>query len=497
MLTDFYNGLDTTLTIYTHYKNYLDEQQRISGSTKLVIGNREIKKYIDSVPTKLQPILKKNVETVCTSLDAGLKKINKDIKQFEKEIANDHHAINLKLDEIRSEISHLSSLTSWGFSTLIASNKITHFLIRDLAELLKIPDIQKERYYHIEEGLKYLKTGFLEKNINSLFFNDAFNSFHKAIKIEPKDYFSHFQLGIIHLYTGLKLDPAKAVEHFIVATKYALAEDNVSGSTTSETLIAPLYYKNKSLRYSSYKIMAAESSFYAGRALYLEKKYSDAVTFAKKARDIVPEFHLARYEEAKYLILSRNMPSGILSRNMSPGIRIFDRLIRQDRSVAVKLAKDVDLIPYREVATFLVQLKVKEEQKLTRYIKRLNGLLTDQPESLARGKLNEWNIDLDSDYLSLRGFNDLFEATYLWEVPEARIATHHTTGAWYWYLYKHRSHRCSIFDFASLEREYYQKLPSIKKEVRDLEDERLFWKRIKIAASIIFFLFFLKMCGAL
>lgn len=485
MLTEFYTSIDTGLSLYTHYKNYLTKQSA-SGDIGALLENHnaEIKKHMDQIPAKLKPVFKENVRIVCGSLEKGLKKISDEVHQASRNVRNDIALLNSKIDNLSSEINQLSAITSWGFSKLIIANNISNSLLTDITKLLKIPDIQKERHYHIEEGLKYLKNGLLEEGIDSNFYDDSFNSFIKAIEIEPKDYFSHFQLGILRLYAETHLNPTDAIKHFVLASKYSMAEHNVGGTLTSVSLTSS-FFSEEPTSTSTYKLIATQSNFYAARAAFLDKDYGQAISFAHKALQLIPEFHRAEYELAKYLMFDGSN---------AKAINLLEKLILKDRYISFKLANDPDLMAFQEVSILLNKLNEAEQIKLTNYLSEIRRIMTDHPESQVKGKLEEWKVSENTDYLEARRLNDLIEAKHSWEEKKASVFIG-IKGKWT-YTVTETTKNYTIIKFAAIEKEFYDHLPNVKNEAK--ENERIRIRNNVIISTSIFIaiVVLLKMCGA-
>ena len=76
--------------------------------------------------------IKRNTAMVCGTLDAGFSALAEDIATLGRAI-------------------------DWGFSVLIHEQRVSNLLAQNIAKLLRIPDMQKERQYHIEQGFKHLQ----------------------------------------------------------------------------------------------------------------------------------------------------------------------------------------------------------------------------------------------------------------------------------------------------------------------------------------------------
>jgi hypothetical protein len=104
----------------------------------------------------------------------------------------------------------------------------TNLLLNDIKDLLKLPDSEKEKLFHINSGLKYLS----KVNYNDSLIKDAIHEFEIAYKISPNDWFVNYYLGVCYLHYPNVLNLEKAERYFITAIKYASIEDNYSLQST-------------------------------------------------------------------------------------------------------------------------------------------------------------------------------------------------------------------------------------------------------------------------
>jgi hypothetical protein len=109
-------------------------------------------------------------------------------------------------------------------SSIVYEQVTTNLLLNDIKDLLKLPDSEKEKLFHINSGLKYLS----KVNYNDIIIKDAINEFEKAYKIAPNDWFVNYYLGICYLHYPNVLNLEKAERYFTTTIKYASIEDNYS-----------------------------------------------------------------------------------------------------------------------------------------------------------------------------------------------------------------------------------------------------------------------------
>lgn len=262
-------------------------------------------------------------------------------------------SINCNISKLSGEINAMASLIDWKLSQMIEEQRITNQLLGFVATLLRIPDSQKQRVYHIEQGIKYLKNAFMENDVNSSFYIDAFEELKKAEYIERKDFITLNRIGQIHLYSKSHLDFEKAEEYFLKSARESYAEANVNGTTVPNNL-SPYGYELYIYSKNPFLAATAESYLYAGRACYLQRKLDKAIEYAQKAFELVPEFLLAGFEQAKYLAANNKEIESI---------SLLNKVITTDRFFLIKTVKDKDLIFNKVITDFLEGLKFESYRK--------------------------------------------------------------------------------------------------------------------------------------
>jgi hypothetical protein len=91
-------------------------------------------------------------------------------------MANTHLSnINYCINSINDKLKILNNLVGHGFSLLYDQLVHTNQLLVNILHELKIPETQRERRYHIEEGIKYFWNA-IEKG-DELYFDDALDAF--------------------------------------------------------------------------------------------------------------------------------------------------------------------------------------------------------------------------------------------------------------------------------------------------------------------------------
>ena len=269
-------------------------------------------------------------ETVCSSLEDGFAMLN---------------------DSLGGEIKSLSRLVGHGFDQVVQGQRITHNYLGQIKDLLRIPDSQKDRFYRIEEGLKYLLNAIAEEDSTSDFYSDALEEFKEAERIEKKDFFSLFYIGYIYLKSTKHLDPALAEVYFRKAARFYLAEAKVGGTNVSKSL---------SQTHIDFNLGAVESYLFAAESCYLQSKYSEAVELASNAWDVLPELLKAGFYKAKYLAANKQVEDSI---------DVLKKMLEQNWSWVMAITYDGDLISKSEVQKFLEDLRIEALQEAQSMLK--------------------------------------------------------------------------------------------------------------------------------
>lgn len=255
----FYDHLSKKSGI-SQFKTYLGNTYynwELSTFTKDPLNYQvaEVRRSIRNSSIETQKGFSRLETSVCGTLEKGFHHVSSKLDET-----------NWRLNEIREGVRGLHSLLDWKTDLMIQEHQITRQSLSEIIEILKIPESQKQRVYHIEKGKVYLQNA-LQDGLNSSFFSDAKEEFENALKFEKRDFYSFHNLGIIYLHNIPDLDIAKACNYFEMAGRYAVASANVEVGIKKEQLIKD----------------AASSYNYASRCSYILNNLSAAILFAEEA----------------------------------------------------------------------------------------------------------------------------------------------------------------------------------------------------------------------
>lgn len=249
------------------------------------------------------------------------------------------NSINTGTRIIAGAIGNFSVLMDCRLSIISDQLQISNVTQQNIAQLLRIPDFQKERQYYIEQGFKH----YSNARIDSDLYESALDNLMKAEQLEKTDYVVLHRIGMIYLYAENLIDLDKAADYFERAGKFAIVEvspDAIRIANILGTTSTPLS-------------MAADS--YTKRSLveHLRGNQELSISLAEKAKSIDNKNTSARMQYIQCLLYSgeNNKAAAELSDLLLcyPPTLIFisedDRLMGVDsiRSACEQFSEDVEI----------------------------------------------------------------------------------------------------------------------------------------------------------
>jgi hypothetical protein len=385
-MATFYYDRHSNVDIYSQWTNHIQTNAYVRDIDSIVSQNRQ---ELQSTIQNSSAEQARAIQNVCGKIEDGFREVNGHLSD-----------INFNISGLRSEINEMASMLDWKLSMLIEEQRVTNQLLGHIANLLRIPDSQKQRVYYIEQGLKYLKNALLEGS-KSLFYDDSLDGFKEAEKIEHKDYITLKRIGQIYLYSAKYMNIPLAEEYFVKSGREALAEANAGGTTTSNHFRpndsdTGIYSENL------FQAEAAEAYIYAGRTCYLQQKMSQAIEYAEKAYKLVPGFLEAGFEQAKYLAANNQV---------FEAVKVLETVINKDRFFSLKTLIEKDLSSKKPILDLLESLQQKAVDKATLEFAECKRIMS--AESTAKSIITEIeNYISKNNYLSAMKAIDLLHAEY-------------------------------------------------------------------------------------
>lgn len=404
-----------------NYVNQIDTAIRETGAMNasvVAIQTSEVQNAIQVSSQKHREAIEQASDAICSTLESGFSDLN------------------YNLENINDGIHGLSNLVGHGFSLIVEGQKITHRYLGQIQNLLRVPDSQKQRVYHIDEGIKYLQNAF-RQSTDSDFYTDALEEFKKSEAIERKDFFSLFHIGFIYLKSNKHLDPETSENYFRNSARYYLAEALVGGTNVSNNLLQS---------HQGFLLEAAEAYLFAAEACYIQEKFSEAVELATEAWKTFPNMTKAGFMQAKYLAANKQV---------NEAVRILEKAIRINRYLSMEVLPDLDLTSKTEIINLLEKLRVEAVQDAKAKYELCSKVIL--PNSIAISYLTQIDnlIKLET-FLEAKEAIDLLLVSKTWTISSganitsqgqviAKISPQEFTG--------------SVIDFVKFERERVLALP--------------------------------------
>jgi tetratricopeptide (TPR) repeat protein len=298
-------------------------------------------RIIKTSSTEIQNRIIKSTSNICGTLENGFGlMIDTNTKGFQT-VNNNLENINDTLydgfNEVTNSLSKIDSTLNWGFSKIIELNRQSNIYLKDIIELLNIPDEENVRKRKIEKGLEFLKKSIIDISVIA----DSKKYFDEALELEENDYFVLYNLGLIHLFSKKYLNFEKAKKYFLKSAKYSsldISFNPIKYSTNPSSFIHNI----------NPKIIATYSYLYASRCFYKLDSHQDALNYVLKSYKINPKNKEVIFDSAKYYACNNKIEDSI---------KLLKNLINIDRFTTLKILKDKDLIKRKEISRLLEELK--------------------------------------------------------------------------------------------------------------------------------------------
>ncbi|MDR0682980.1 MAG: hypothetical protein LBG15_14190 [Dysgonamonadaceae bacterium] len=346
-----------------------------------------------------------------TALNTGINTANAQLSNVNKNLNAIENAVGQGLAALDSNLFALRNMVGQGFSNLYTQLRMSNNLLNNILTELKIPETQRERRYHVEEGAKYLSNALAKGH--KLYFEDAFDEFNKAIAIERKDFFSWFNLGVIYLRSKEHIDISKAIEAFERFIHYAQAE--------------AMHKKNQNLEYQ-----IDDAHLYLAESYYLQQNFSNAVSETEHCKRTKNK---ADFMKVKYLSATNEKA------NRQEASEILLQLINNNPYVALQVLDDDDIVRNEIIVKLLDKLRkdtTKEANSLLQKLKK--NIKNNYHIKQIKDKIKE-----TQNLLQKQTFLDSYEAIVLMEKEHE------------WKTRNDATFTSTILDFESKEQEAFDK----------------------------------------
>ncbi len=323
---------------------------------------------LNRISFKDQELLINTTNQICGSIENGFTELYNVNSQGFNQIINAIEVGNNKivgqLFEVNRNLEKIEATLHWGFSALINQLTITNSKLDEIIQLLNIPDSQKQRKYHLEQGFDFIK----KSNVNSFFFSKSKENFEKAIQIEDSDYLSLQQLGIIHLYSKEELNLELSSKYFEKSILYSKADIGFAKNIENPSSFHFTYSPSK---------ITATSMMHLARYYYKLEDYKSAFDTALKGSEVY-ELVSIFYDLSRY--------SSKLNRD-TDAIKFLNKAISMDRYISVKALTESDLNNKPYILEYLQNLQSETTKIAAKNLSELKSLL--HKNSVYKSKIDE------------------------------------------------------------------------------------------------------------
>lgn len=320
------------------FSSYLLDKGRVEYGASLINksiaeNTNRVVSSIDNAATKISTTIDKATDTITSS------------------IAQAAEAICGRLDDIGDKLDFLNR----RMDIVIEQNRMSNMLLADIVTLLKIPDAEKERQHEILQGIKFFANA---ANDHSLY-EDALEHLLKAESMQRQDYFVLHRIGCIYLYVDQFLDPAKALDYFSRAAKYAKSESDPDAVRLVNILTNPVNSSYTTLLSQPNRIrtLAADSYEKAAFSAYVLNDLDQAVINQRLAYEYCGtgenQFYLAKYLAHKG--------------EVEESIKMLESAVEKVPSLAIAFFQEIDMV---------------ERSELVRFVSAENAGLTDKLQEM-------------------------------------------------------------------------------------------------------------------
>lgn len=287
-----------------------------------------------------------------------------------------------RLSVINRSIGVLSGMIGQWFSVLYHRLNASHAVLLNVLEELRIPESQRERRYHIEEGVKFLAMALAEND--KYYYEDAISEFEHVIKLEHKDIYSWYNLGFIYLRSVDHIDIKKAVAALGRFVHYARAE--------------AVQRDNQSL-----KLKIDDAYLMLAEAHYLLNEPKDAINWTDKCSYNIEK---ARFMKVKYLSFIASAEA------KKDAADILCDLLMHNPFLSLQVLEDADMIRNEYISDMLKKLAADVRREAKSRLKECRDQLKSIPDTALvntfKNKINQAEKLIERNTLL-----ESYEALYL------------------------------------------------------------------------------------
>lgn len=295
-----------------------------------------------------------------------------------------------KLESIADELASVNTelfFIKKNLDIQIEQQRLTNILLKDIAELLRVPDSEKVRQHCIEMGVKF----FVNAKKDPDLYADALEELLKAEELEKQDYFVLHRIGSIYLYAEKLINPEEALDYFLRAAKYAIVESDPSAIRLANILTHNFDTVNteSNTNFNGIQQIASESYEKAAFAAYVIGDFQTAVKCQKKVLEIAQKIYSAyieyevvgnnaddfdvdddsdeyQFQDAKAMFLLAKYQ--IRNNDIDQAIENLNKAIPILPSLALGVFKEIDLLNEPRVIDLIKKLDEEANKRIDEHI---------------------------------------------------------------------------------------------------------------------------------
>lgn len=284
--------------------------------------------------------------------------------------------------------------------------RVTNLLLKDIAQLLRVPDTEKKRQKHIERGLKFFASAQQDQDL----FDDALEELKMAEELMRQDYFVLHRIGLIYMHSLKHLDPRTALDYFARAAKYAAVECDPKAAQLANAL-ANLGNQagQRTSDSEAIKWLAAYSYEQAAFAAYVLGDWGLAVDYQTKAfnsgTSVENQFLLAKYQaRAKHIGACLANIEKAIDERPSMALEVFKELDLLNEPDVLALIQRKNSIVEANLRQLIVEWENVRSQSAMTTVAQLHGLLSAPYDEKVRqfGVLSNARDDANAEFEKLK-----------------------------------------------------------------------------------------------
>lgn len=313
-------------------------------------------------------LVKYGADTVGRYINEASKEQLQAINQLGQAIGRGMNVLSNQMTDINESLSFLNR----NIDIQIEQQKLSNLLLQNIAELLRVPDSEKERQHSIELGIKF----FVNASKDADLYSDSLEELLKAESLMKQDYFVLHRIGCIYLYIEKYINPENALDYFLRAAKYASVESDSQAAHLAHVLTNHFNTVNSEINNSERHIglLAADSYEKAALAAYILGRFSDAVSYQSKAlkfnNNAQNKFILAKYQ--------------IRNGEVAEGIKNLDESIESDSVYALAIFKEIDLVNEPEVLNLISKKNQKIDDEISKLIDKWKAFESNKANDVVK-----------------------------------------------------------------------------------------------------------------